>query len=362
MRLAILGTVGIPACYGGFETLVENLVHYADGEELFGDEITVYCSAKSYSKTLQSYRGAQLRYSKFNANGKESVLYDSITAIDALIRGNDQLLFLGVSGAIVIPFLRLFSKARITINVDGIEWRRDKWRGFSRWFLRWSEKLAIRYSHQIIADNQGIADYLGETYGVDVEVIAYGGDHAILVSNNEEATQRNRVLPQKYALALCRIEPENNVNMILDAFDGSKLPLVFVGNWKNSLYGRSLIEQYGNRPNLYLLDSIYEHGPLYRVREGASIYVHGHSAGGTNPALVEMMHFGVPVLAFDCTFNRYTTEEKAAYFSDDKALANFLQTTELIDNGTAMKLIAKRLYRWDVIGQRYFSLLRRNNN
>lgn len=359
MKLAIIGTVGVPARYGGFETLAENLVHQAERHFDPENALTVYCSAKAYPERTERYHVARLRYSRFNANGLQSVIYDAVTALDAAIRGHDRLLILGVSGAIIIPFVRLISHARIVTNVDGIEWRRDKWKGFARWFLKWSEALAVRYSHVVIADNQGIANYLNKVYEVDAEVIAYGGDHAVAAAGKAINTDLN--LPEEYALALCRIEPENNVGMVLEGFALTPLmSLVFIGNWNNSEYGRSLKKQYSNIPHLHLLDPIYDVGILRTLRSKASVYVHGHSAGGTNPSLVEMMHFGVPVLAFDCVFNRYTTEGKAQYFADlEQLLAQVADAAsdKTAGTGPAMKKIAQERYTWRAIGAAYFALL-----
>lgn len=358
MKLAILGTVGVPARYGGFETLAENFVRYADTHADGVDALTVYCSARAYPDRPTHFLGARLRYSRLNANGVQSIPYDIVSAVNAAIRGHDTLLILGVSGAVVIPILRAFTRCRIVTNVDGIEWRREKWKGVARRFLRWSEALAVRYSHDVVADNQGIADYLAETYGVDAAVIAYGGDHALDAASLPAAPDLD--LPEDYALALCRIEPENNVEMILDAFDGADRPLVFVGNWSNSDYGRALRARFAGRPGLHLLDPVYEARPLYQLRDRAALYVHGHSAGGTNPALVEMMHFGIPVLAYDCNFNRYTTGDKAAYFSSAKTLRAQIEQLKVVSNGTAMRKIARDLYMWDEIGARYLKLLRRS--
>ncbi len=361
MKLAILGTVGVPGRYGGFETLAENLVrdHAARGS---ADELTVYCSRTAYPDAPHEYLSAKLRYSRLNANGVQSVPYDAVTLMDAVARRSDVLLLLGVSGAIVLPFIRLISRARIVTNVDGIEWRRKKWAGVASKFLRYSERLAVRYSHVVIADNRGIADYLREEYGVEAEVIAYGGDNAVECIGSIDDVAVFDDLPADYAIALCRIEPENNVAMILDAFVKARRPLVFVGNWENSAYGQELRARYKNHKELHLLDPIYDPKPLYSIRVGASAYVHGHSAGGTNPALVEMMHFGIPVYAFDCVFNRYMTEERAQYFGDAEALTCLITEDmpqqDRTANGSAMREIARRQYTWGKISEHYFSVLR----
>src|SRR5690606_3171210 len=127
-------------------------------------------------------------------------------------------------------------------------------------------------------------------------------------------------------------------------------------------YGRDLKARYGESPNLYLLDPIYEPAVLYAVRARASVYLHGHSAGGTNPSLVEMMHFGIPVLANGCAFNRHSTEGKARYFQSAVELADLVRSLDPADTaqiGSNMREIAQRKYTWDQIGKAYFALLDR---
>lgn len=356
-NIAILGTVGIPANYGGFETLVENLIkHHAATSS--GDKITVYCSSRSYPSRPAFFLSAHLRYVPLNANGAQSIPYDILSLMSALWRGNDEILLLGVSGAIALPLLRLFSSARIITNIDGIEWRRDKWRGWTKRFLRWSEKLAVRHSHEVIADNAAIATYVKDAYGVDCHVIAYGGDHAV---NVEPISVDDFGLPVRYAFSVCRIEPENNIHIIVEAFSRQQdVPLVLVGNWNKSEYGRELRRRFAAFAHLHLLDPIYDLGKLRTLRANAFLYVHGHSAGGTNPSLVEAMHFGRPILAFDCVFNRATTEDKALFFLGTEGLQELvagLNESIASQVGRDMQEIAQRRYTWEKVAQAYFKLL-----
>jgi glycosyltransferase involved in cell wall biosynthesis len=355
MKLAILGTVGLPNRYGGWETLADNLVRYSESHPDPDRSVTVYCTARAYPEKAYSYHGATLRYSRLNANGVQSIPYDAITMFDAAFRRHDRLLLLGVSGAVALPLLRLFTRAKIVTNVDGIEWRRNKWSNLAKRFLKWSEALAVRYSHTVIADNAGIAEYLKQTYGIDARVIAYGGDQALEGGGGEHALTVD--LPDRFTLALCRIEPENNVEMILEAFSEASMPLVFVGNWNNSEFGRELKARFAEQPNLHLLDPIYDPAELFALRSKAVAYVHGHSVGGTNPSLVEMMHFGIPVLAFDCVFNRHTTDNEASYFADATSLTVLVEDLASQQNGDEMRRIANEKYRWETIGEHYFALL-----
>ncbi len=356
-KIAILGAVGVPGNYGGFETLAENLVRYHHDQALPCD-LTVYCSSVSYAEKRSRYLSAMLIYIPFKANGIQSIPYDIVSLLSSILRCRNVLLLLGVPGAIVLPLIRLISKTSIITNIDGIEWRREKWQGIAKRFLRFSEKLAVRYSHELIADNEAIARYVRREYGRDCHVIAYGGDHAVAV---DAAVVDEYDLPARYAFSVCRIEPENNVHIVIDAFSRQdEIALVMVGNWNNSEYGRELRTRYVGMAQLDLLDPIYDLGKLKSLRADAALYVHGHSAGGTNPSLVEAMHFGKPILAFDCDFNRATTEGKAIFFKDSASLLHEIQmagVNDLSSVGKDMLEIAQRRYTWSKVAQQYFDLM-----
>lgn len=356
-KISIIGTVGVPANYGGFETLAENLVKYHDASSM-PDSLTVYCSSRCYPSRERYFLSAQLKYIPLHANGVQSIPYDIVSLFSAVWYRSDVILLLGVSGAIALPLVRLFSSARIITNIDGIEWRREKWQGLAKRFLCFSEKMAVHFSHEVVSDNDAIAEYVKQTYGVDSHVIAYGGDHAVA----EKALAVGEfALPESYAVSVCRIEPENNVHVILEAF--SKLDahaLLMVGNWNNSEYGRDIRKRYSVCKNLFLLDPIYDLGKLMTLRSQSSFYVHGHSAGGTNPSLVEAMHFGKAVLAFDCNYNRSTTEDKALFFSDSESLQQLIESLDKDVGekvGRDMLEIGNRRYTWNIVAGQYFNLI-----
>jgi glycosyltransferase involved in cell wall biosynthesis len=344
--IAIIGTVGVPACYGGFETLVENLLDETEQDK----NIIVYCSSKSYSVRLEEYKNANLHYIPLNANGAQSIPYDIWSLCHAVWKGSDNILLLGVSGAICLPFIRLFSKVRIIINIDGLEWKRAKWNGLVKRFLKFSEKLAVKYSDVVVADNAAIADYVKNEYNVASEVIAYGGDHAVVNDLN--------LLDDGYALALCRIEPENNVELILEAFSQTDKALKFIGNWDNSEFGRAMKAKYVKFDNIEMINPIYNVKTLFEIRQKCSLYVHGHSAGGTNPSLVEMMHFNKNIIAFDCNYNRASTENKAQFFISSLDLVKLIQNSASLSNGNSMREIAERRYTWKIVKDQYFSLFK----
>jgi glycosyltransferase involved in cell wall biosynthesis len=357
-KVAVIGTVGLPACYGGFETLTAYLVKHLHQEH----ELTVYCSGKKYPKAERRshYESAKLVYLPFEANGAQSIIYDCLSILHALFFA-DVLLILGVPGGILLPFVKWFTNKKIIISIDGIEWRRDKWNRYAKWFLRWSENLAVKYSHADISDNDAIQNYTARAYSTRSRVIEYGGDHARKQPITDAAREKYPFLSQPYAFKVCRIEPENNVHMVLGAFaELPNYPFVLVGNWNNSAYGRQLRQEYGHCPNLHLLDPIYDQAQLDVLRSNCYLYVHGHSAGGTNPSLVEAMSLGLPVLAFGVSFNKATTEHKAMYFADKSELKKHINDTRIgtwMALGQEMQAIADRRYNWAVIAKKYNYLI-----
>lgn len=248
-RVAIIGTVGVPAAYGGFETLVENIIGENCSE---GIEYTVFCSSKDNKEKLPSYKGATLRYVGLKANGVQSIPYDIISLLKA-IRGYDVVVALGVSGGIFFPFFKLFSRSKFIVNIDGLEWKRAKWSGLIKLYLRLSERLAVRCADVVVADNQAIVDYVGPRFGDKTALIAYGGDHVVRDVSTQKASEilnSYSLEANTYAMSVCRIEPENNCEMILSAFCKSELPLVFIGNWDKSAHGARLKEHYSKFHNI----------------------------------------------------------------------------------------------------------------
>lgn len=351
--ISIIGTVGVPANYGGFESLVENIIGDNSSKNLC---YIVYCSSKNYPEKHRVYKNAQLKYIPLNANGSQSILYDILSLVKATTK-SDVILVLGVSGCCFLPIYRLFSKKRLIINIDGLEHRRDKWGKWVRRFLKYSEKMAVKYADVIVTDNKGIQDYVKDEYGKDSELIAYGGNHVLCdISDIEnEVLEKYELKGEEYSFSLCRIEPENNVHITLEAFKKSGKRLVFVGNWERSLYGKELLETYAGCENIRLLSPIYDLKILNVLRSHCSFYIHGHSAGGTNPSLVEAMFFQKPILAFDVIYNRETTEQKADYFSSVDDLVKLLQLpySSFQLNASSMMEIAQRRYRWEVIARQY---------
>lgn len=356
-KIAIIGTQGLPAKYGGFETLVGNLI---DNQESKKIQYTVFCSSKDLPENLPIYKNAHLRYTALHANGIQSIPYDIISLIKA-IKGYDAILVLGVSGCLFLPLFRLFFHKKLIINIDGQEYKRAKWGKLAKWILKRSEAMAIKYADIIIADNKGIQDNVSEMYGVSSRIIAYGGDHVnVTVSHEDEKSilQKYGLNGNEYSICICRIEPENNCHLTLEAFSSCSKELVFVGNWTRSEYGRNLLAKYKNNGKIHFIESLYDLKELYVLRKNCEYYIHGHSAGGTNPSLVEAMFFKRPILAYDVIYNKETTFNRANYFKTAEELVKLLSSPSASynDNAEWMLQIAQEQYRWSHIVKQYEEL------
>lgn len=361
MKVAIIGTVGVPACYGGYETLVENMLTYKQRKDI---QYQVYCSSKVYKNKRKEYKGATLKYIPMNANGPMGIPYDICSYIHAIFTC-DEILSLGTGCSYVLPFVKIFTRKRIIVNLDGLDNTRAKFSSFPQKIIAGARWLAAKLADVRISDNQGIKDYATDVYKRDSVLIEYGGDNAKPVHNDKRLKEKYGLEPHKYVFKVARIEPENNIEMILKAFQ--KIPdetLVLVGNWNKNNFGRLMREEYGNLPNIKLLDPIYEPSELNLLRSNCKLYIHGHSVGGTNPSLVEAMSLQLPIIAYDVIYNRETTENKARYFKSYEDLikeVKYFNANSEIRKVLAgnMKEIADRRYTWKIISNKYESLFKK---
>jgi len=354
-KVAIIGTVGLPANYGGFETMVKYLTKQKNEENNF----TVFCQKTPKTKQLRDYNGCKLIYLPFKANGFQSIIYDVLSIIKSWFK-YDTLLILGTPGCIILPVLNLFKNTKTIINFGGLEWARDKWGFIGKKYLKLTECLAVRYATDIVADNQYFCNYIKESYGKDSTLIEYGGDHIQKGAVSAVLLNKYPFLNKPYDVSVSRAQTDNNLHLILEVY--SKLPeknLVLISNYDKFEYGRQLKKQYGNFSNLYLQDAVYNQGELDIIRSNADYYIHSHSFCGTAPSLVEAMNLGLPIISFDVPTNRFTTEDKAVYFKSIEDLISILKSvtddkkSQIADS---MKEIASRRYTWKRISDKYAEL------
>lgn len=355
MKLAIVGTQGIPNTYGGFETLAEYLVKHLSKKY----EITVYCSGSDNPIQYKESDGAKLKYIPFSSHGSVGMIYDSLSLLHAVMT-HDKVLFLGFGAGFISPLLRPF-KNKIILNFGGLDWKRNKWSKNAQKIIKANEYLLVKNSKIVIADNMGIKKYIQSEYGIDAPLIAYGGDQAQKKEIEDIHFEKYSFLQSDYAFTVTRIQSDNNIEMMLNAFQNqNKLPFVIVGNWNSSEFGKKLKEKFRGNSKLILLEAIYDRTVLDLLRSNCKIYIHAHSAGGTNPSLVEAMYLGLPVLAFSSGYNEFTTENQALYFNNDNELTQMINKIDEINTkeiGIKLKNIADKKYLWSEIAKEYEKLI-----
>jgi glycosyltransferase involved in cell wall biosynthesis len=354
--LHIVGIVGLPNGYGGFETLADHLL---ESPKL------VHCGLKVYSERWLAeqqggrYKGAELVALRWRANGWQSILFDTAGLWRASWQGG-VVLVLGTSATFWLPLLRkLFPRTRYLVNMAGLEWARSKWGRVAKALLRHNEAAAARHAHVFIADNQGLVDYVRQTYGREPALIAYGGDQFLDVAPDMSIFE-DFDLPQSFDFAMARAQVDNNMEMLLQSYASSELPLVFVSNWDSTNYGRDVRDRYSTYGNLHLIGPIYNIAKVKALHSRTRCYVHGHSAGGTNPVLVEAMWAGLPTLAYDVNFNKHTTRGCAFYFGTAEELSRVATSAtqaSLEASGRALYEIAIREYAWHMIRGAYEEII-----
>ena len=351
--VAIIGANGVPASYGGWDQLLEAFSKVADDNVRF----VIFCTYKTNSNHRTIYKNATIEVVNLDANGWQSIPYDIISLYRAY-RTTDVTVMLGTSGCIALPLFRLLGQ-KVILNIDGAEWRRGKWGYFVKTFLKISEYLGVKNATVVISDNVIISNYVEENYSITPETIAYGADHI----KHDETRDDHRALnldKGSYFFKVCRIVPENNLDLILNTFSKTDAHLILVGNFDNSHYGISLRNKFASYKNIYLLDPIYNQETLNAYRANAGVYIHGHSVGGTNPSLIEAMYLGLNIFSFDVNYNRETTNGLASFFKNEEDLLNLIslfQKGSIIDYGKEAKKFAHSNYTWKKIMDQYLGVI-----
>ena len=351
-RIAIVGTNGIPAKYGGYETLAENLTKQLNDKYDF----TVYCSKKQ-KNGLKRYNNSRLITLPLSANGWQSLIYDTVSLFHAAIK-SDVILYLGPAAGFMLPLIKLFGKT-IIVNHGGLnEWEREKASFFERKISYWSRKLSANYVTINVADNTPLVLSLKKSFKIDAVKIEYGGDHIQIIPIEKHHIDIFPFLENSYDLSVSRAQPDNNLHLLLEAYvEYPKRNLVIVSNWDVSEYGEKLKENYKNKyPNIFIVDAVYDQEYLNVIRSNTSLYIHSHSQCGTAPSKVEAMNNNIPIISFDVPTNRATTFNSTFYFKDKLSLLDViskLNEDNLYKIKHQLYKIAKENYTWDVICSKY---------
>ncbi len=356
-RIHIVGIHGVPAKYGGLETFADFLC------QNLGDEfdITVYCNAHKYPEKAKTYFGAKLKYIPLDASGFRGILYDVLTYIDALAK-SDVVLYLSPVGSGFMTPLKKLSRAKVIINHGGLnEWEREKLSWLQQKWAKFNHRIAAKFADINIVDNELYKESLKQNFNAESTVIRYGGDHVSKIApTGEPLVKKYPFVKEKYAISISRAQVDNNLHMVLEAFEDFKeYKIVLLSNWDISTYGKKLRQKYTGHPNMILIDNIYDKRELDFVRGNAYLYIHSHSRCGTAPTLVEAMNLNLPVIAFDVPTNREATKNKAAFFTDSASLIELLEhipDETIKTNRDDMYAIASTHYTWEKISAQYKAL------
>ncbi len=352
-KIAIVGANGLPAKYGGFETLTKYLVKYLSNE----NEFIVYCSRSNRENPKPKYKNVKLVYSPFNANGIESLLFDFSTIMHAFFNGATDIILLGASGAFALPF-NIFFKKNIIYNIGGIEWKKVVGSKFTtsieRKFKKLLERICARFSNHIIIDNMFFYNYVLDNYNKNPTLAEYGGDHNFKKNINNDLLKKFPFLKEEYDFSMARAKEDMKIHLVIEAYKQlTDRNIIIVSNWNSSEYGRNLYSKnYNKFSNIYLVNAIYDLTILNSIRSNASLYIHSHSLCGTAPSLVEAMYLGLPIISIDVPQNRLTTENGAFYFNNSDSLTKLLSAMvekKLKENSVKMLQIAKNRYSWKKI-------------
>jgi glycosyltransferase involved in cell wall biosynthesis len=356
MKIAILGTRGIPNYYGGFEQFAEFFSVYLVQK---GHEVYCYNSHnhKFQEKTFHGVNIIHQHDPEYKYGTFGQFIYDFNCIMDARKRNFDIILQLGYTSNSIWFFL-LPKKPLIITNMDGLEWKRTKYSKPVQQFLKFAERLAATSSDYLVSDSIGIEKFLKQRYQKESTYIAYGAHP--FNEPNEEVLKEYNLEKNNYNMIMARFEPENNLDMVLEgvAMSSDETPILVVGKHETK-YGEYLKGKFKNNKNIHFLGGIYNLEHLNNLRYYSKLYFHGHSVGGTNPSLLEAMASQALVIAHNNDFNKGILRENGIYFSNATEVKNILESVKKNDNLPKVQNNYQAIikdFNWDKINGQYLQL------
>jgi rhamnosyltransferase len=379
-NIFIIGSKGIPARYGGFETFVDNLTKYKKS-----DEIKYYVTCMSDNNEKFCYNKALCFNIKVkNIGSAKAILYDikSLITLEKYIRDNHLTnCIIYILACRIGPFLAFYKHKlnklgiKVYVNPDGNEWKRSKWNYIIKKYWKYSEKLMVKYSDLLICDSFGIKNYILKEYSKfnpKTIYISYGADLNKSTLNNDSEKLINwykkfNIKPKNYYLIVGRFVPENNYKIIIEQFLKSKTDkdLVIITNIENNKFYKTLLKEtnFKNDKRIKFVGTVYESELLKKIRENAYAYIHGHEVGGTNPSLLEALAYTKINLLLNVVFNNEVAKSGALYFNkDDDSLSKLIESTDRLTEKQINELgqkaydRIKKYYSWDKIVKQYENL------
>ncbi|MBG6192120.1 glycosyltransferase involved in cell wall biosynthesis [Arthrobacter sp. CAN_A212] len=357
LSIALVGTRGVPARYGGFETCIEEV-----GSRLaaMGHEVTVYCRPVTPADAdVREHLGMRLVHlPSLRKRSLETLSHTGLSVGHLFRHRTDVAIVFNAANAPWLPVIRA-AGIPVATHVDGLEWKRAKWGKVGKRYYRAVEALAVKWSDALIADAIGIKDYYRERFNAPTEYIAYG---APLIDNPaSDKVQELGLETGKYHLVVARFEPENHVHLVVDGYrrSAAQLPLVVVGT---APYADTYIRKVHSLADqrVQFLGGVWDQELLDQLYANARVYWHGHSVGGTNPSLLRAIGAGAATNAFQVDFNSEVLGEAGRYFADSDDVMRLVHSAERdpVDcerRGRLARRAAER-YDWDDVAERYEKL------
>jgi glycosyltransferase involved in cell wall biosynthesis len=362
MNIAILGTKGIPNNYGGFEQFTEFLSIELTGK---GHSVTVYNPHFHYYKE-HVYKNVNIKriYSPEKIFGPAAnLIYDFFCLKDALKKDFDIILECGYGSSSFSFYILNIKRSIIVTNMDGIEWQRSKWGKLTKKIFKLSEKLAVHKSHAIVSDNLCIKEYYKNKYGIDPEFIPYGAE--IFNLPDKKHIEKSGLSEFGYYVIISRMEPENNIEVILNGFINSNScsKFIIISN-KDSKYAKSVIEKYKKYSKIIFAGNNFDKDMLMNLRYYSLAYFHGHSVGGTNPSLLEAMAANSFIIAHNNIYNKSVLDSSALYFHNSEDITDIVNNVDNLlsekDKFTESNLKKiEKIYNWNNITDQYINLFQK---
>jgi glycosyltransferase involved in cell wall biosynthesis len=359
VKVAFVGTRGIPARYGGFETAVEEISTRLVDD---GIEAVVYC--RNDAEPPASHRGVSLVHlPAIRRKSLETISHTFLSVLHLLRHPVDAVLLFNGANSVFVPLLRARGMP-VAVHVDGLEWKRAKWSWPARQWHRFGERAAVWFGSAVIADAPGIARYYRDHHDADTVEITYGAP--VLRDLGCDRIGELGLEPDGYHLVVARLEPENNVEIIVAGYTASdaEKPLVVVGDAAfGGPHARRIHRRGRDDARVRFVGAIWDQDLLNQLYANALTYLHGHSVGGTNPSLLRAMGAGAPVVAFDVDFNRDVVGASGLYFRRETDVAAAVERAEadlraMRAAGAAGQAYVQQHHRWDDVARGYAQLCR----
>lgn len=339
-KVAIVGSHGLYANYGGWDQLVRKLAE----EKSENIEYLIFNASES-PKNIIPPKDVIVRRIEVKASGFQGLFFDFWSIILCFWKV-DTILFLGVQGIPLIPLLSLFRKVKIIANVGGIEWERPKFGFFSKQYLKFCFNLSFVYSDFVVLDNEHYKTFIPKRNNAEVVVLPYGGEIDTSLEITKEIEIKYPFINTDYFLSISRSLADNLIDELCESFVDSKKTLVLISNFSSSPYGKDVYSKYKDYSNIVLINGLYEKAELDLVRRKCKAYIHTHTLCGTAPSLVEMIIAQRPIISMDNPQNRFTLHNQAFFFSNFANLYAMINSKENLTEFIPSVEICK-LYDWN---------------